>query len=156
MRSTALDRPWLWSPPLWAAWSLASSPTSSSPGQSGGTQHRVSDVSWTEVNRFLFLFLLYFYILLQLPPLRFQCVGGCWDRNQDCYRSYTPCPVRWLFGNFILSWMENKDLKLVQVFILVKNRPYWTYYKRTPSFQQMNTNFWSIIQPFNMGYYVWD
>ncbi len=22
--------------------------------------------------------------LLQLPPLRFHCVGGCWDRTQDC------------------------------------------------------------------------
>jgi len=29
-----------------------------------------------------------FYVLyatlLHLPPLRFQCVGGCWDRTQDC------------------------------------------------------------------------
>jgi hypothetical protein len=23
--------------------------------------------------------------LLYLPPLRFHCVGGCWDRTQDCY-----------------------------------------------------------------------
>jgi hypothetical protein len=23
--------------------------------------------------------------LLHLPPLRFHCVGGCWDRTQDCY-----------------------------------------------------------------------
>ncbi len=22
--------------------------------------------------------------LLHLPPLRFHCVGGCWDRSQDC------------------------------------------------------------------------
>jgi hypothetical protein len=22
--------------------------------------------------------------LLHLPPLRFRCVGGCWDRTQDC------------------------------------------------------------------------
>jgi hypothetical protein len=31
---------------------------------------------------------LYFYVrysrLLHLPPLRFHCVGGCWDRTQDC------------------------------------------------------------------------
>jgi hypothetical protein len=30
----------------------------------------------------------YFYVsystLLHLPPLRFNCVGGCWDRTQDC------------------------------------------------------------------------
>ncbi len=32
--------------------------------------------------------LLDFYVLdstlLHLPPLRFNCVGGCWDRTQDC------------------------------------------------------------------------
>jgi hypothetical protein len=22
--------------------------------------------------------------MLHLPPLRFHCVGGCWDRTQDC------------------------------------------------------------------------
>jgi hypothetical protein len=30
----------------------------------------------------------YFYVryttLLHVPPLRFHCVGGCWDRTQDC------------------------------------------------------------------------
>jgi hypothetical protein len=30
----------------------------------------------------------FFYVLystlLHLPPLRFHCVGGCWDRTQDC------------------------------------------------------------------------
>jgi hypothetical protein len=38
--------------------------------------------------KILFLFLI-FYVrystLLHLPPLRFQCVGGCWDPTQDCY-----------------------------------------------------------------------
>jgi hypothetical protein len=24
-----------------------------------------------------------FFSLLQLPPLRFHCVGGCWDQTQD-------------------------------------------------------------------------
>jgi hypothetical protein len=23
--------------------------------------------------------------LLHLPPLRFHCVGGCWDRTQDSF-----------------------------------------------------------------------
>jgi hypothetical protein len=27
---------------------------------------------------------LWYFILLHLPPLRFHCVGGCWDRTQDC------------------------------------------------------------------------
>ncbi len=27
----------------------------------------------------------FFYVLYStLPPLRFRCVGGCWDRTQDC------------------------------------------------------------------------
>jgi hypothetical protein len=26
-----------------------------------------------------------FGFLLHLPPLRFHCVGGCWERTQDCY-----------------------------------------------------------------------
>jgi hypothetical protein len=33
-------------------------------------------------------FLIFFYVLystlLHLPPLRFYCVGECWDRTQDC------------------------------------------------------------------------
>ncbi len=31
----------------------------------------------------IFFFLLY-SILLHMPPLGFHCVGGCWDRTQDC------------------------------------------------------------------------
>jgi hypothetical protein len=34
------------------------------------------------------IFWIFFYVLystlLHLPPLRFRCVGGCWDRTQDC------------------------------------------------------------------------
>ncbi len=34
-----------------------------------------------------FIFLLFFFVLystrLHLPPLRFHCVDGCWDRTQD-------------------------------------------------------------------------
>jgi hypothetical protein len=30
-----------------------------------------------------FMYVLY-STLLHLPPLRFHCVGGCWDRTQDC------------------------------------------------------------------------
>ncbi len=32
---------------------------------------------------FLIFFVLY-STLLNLPPLRFCCVGGCWDRTQEC------------------------------------------------------------------------
>jgi hypothetical protein len=35
-----------------------------------------------------FLDLFFFYVrystLLHLPPFRFHCIGGCWDRTQDC------------------------------------------------------------------------
>ncbi len=32
---------------------------------------------------FILLYVLY-STLLHLPPLRFHCVGGCWDRTLDC------------------------------------------------------------------------
>ncbi len=31
-----------------------------------------------------FLFYVRYTTLLHLPPLRFHCVGGCWDRNKNC------------------------------------------------------------------------
>jgi hypothetical protein len=34
-----------------------------------------------------FIILIFIYVfptLLYVPPLRFYCVGGCWDRTQDC------------------------------------------------------------------------
>ncbi len=31
-----------------------------------------------------FVFHVLYSTLLHLPPLRFHCVGGCWDRSQDC------------------------------------------------------------------------
>jgi hypothetical protein len=40
--------------------------------------------------RVIFLVGLFFYsTLLHLPPLRFHCAGGCWDRIQDC------CDATW-------------------------------------------------------------
>jgi hypothetical protein len=32
----------------------------------------------------LSMFYVLYSTLLHLPPLRFHCVGGCWDRTQDC------------------------------------------------------------------------
>jgi hypothetical protein len=36
-----------------------------------------------------FFGVLSFYVsystLIHMPPLRFLCVGGCWDRTQDCF-----------------------------------------------------------------------
>jgi hypothetical protein len=32
-----------------------------------------------------FSFYVRYSILLHLPPLRIQCVGGCWDRTQDSF-----------------------------------------------------------------------
>jgi hypothetical protein len=34
---------------------------------------------------FLGFFAVLYSTLLHLPPLRFHCVGGCWDRTHDCY-----------------------------------------------------------------------
>jgi hypothetical protein len=35
---------------------------------------------------FLTVFYVPYSTLLHLPPpLRFHCVGGCWDRTQDCF-----------------------------------------------------------------------
>jgi hypothetical protein len=31
-----------------------------------------------------FFFYVLYSTLLRLPPLRSHCVGGCWDRTQDC------------------------------------------------------------------------
>jgi hypothetical protein len=45
--------------------------------------------SWLWLNAWLkgFFWIFSFYVrnstLLLLPPLRFHCVGGCWDRTQD-------------------------------------------------------------------------
>jgi hypothetical protein len=40
------------------------------------------------LNSGIVLFCFFFYVLystlLYLPPLKFHCVGGCWDRSQDC------------------------------------------------------------------------
>jgi hypothetical protein len=33
---------------------------------------------------FLAFFYVHYSTLLNLPPLRFHCAGGCWDRTQDC------------------------------------------------------------------------
>ncbi len=32
----------------------------------------------------LLIFYVLYLTLLHLPPPRFHCVGGCWDRTQDC------------------------------------------------------------------------
>jgi hypothetical protein len=52
--------------------------------------HLSSFLIWESViliflNRGVFEFFCFLYLtLLHLPPLRFRCVGGCWDRTQDC------------------------------------------------------------------------
>ncbi len=35
-------------------------------------------------NENVYFFYVLYSILLHLPPLRFHCVGGCWDRTQEC------------------------------------------------------------------------
>ncbi len=50
--------------------------------------HIFSRYSVLSIFKVGFLAIFYFYVrystLLHLPPLRFHCVGGCWDRTQDC------------------------------------------------------------------------
>ncbi len=36
-----------------------------------------------EQGKNLLLFSVFYTTLLLLPPLRFHCIGGCWDRIQD-------------------------------------------------------------------------
>jgi hypothetical protein len=36
------------------------------------------------VTGFFWIFYVLYSTLLHLPPLRLHCVGGCWDRTQDC------------------------------------------------------------------------
>jgi len=40
-----------------------------------------------------FSFYVRYSTLLNLPPLRFHCVGGCWDRIQDSCDYGTGCQV---------------------------------------------------------------
>jgi hypothetical protein len=45
----------------------------------------IPTITVVTVNRgFLFCFFGLNSTLLHLSPLRFHCVGGCWDRTQDC------------------------------------------------------------------------
>jgi hypothetical protein len=47
-----------------------------------------SQKKFVKSGNFFRFFLIFMYViqhcLLHLPPLRFHCVGGCWDRTQDC------------------------------------------------------------------------
>ncbi len=44
----------------------------------------VRDQNFQQWDFFSFFFYVRYSTLLHLPPLRFHCVGGCWDRTQDC------------------------------------------------------------------------
>jgi hypothetical protein len=48
-----------------------------------GVAKLVPNVPDLECKYFFFFYVLY-SALLHLPPLKFHCVGGCWDRTQDC------------------------------------------------------------------------
>jgi hypothetical protein len=41
-----------------------------------------------------FIFSVLYSTLLHLPPLRFLCVGGCWDRTQDSCHFGIGCQTR--------------------------------------------------------------
>jgi hypothetical protein len=47
------------------------------------SHHYHINTSKTEQGNFLKFFMVLYSTLLHLPPLRFQCVGECWDRTQD-------------------------------------------------------------------------
>ncbi len=55
----------------------------------------------TKLNKHGDFFGFFFYVLystlLHLPPLRFHCVGGCWDRTMDEWTIKTPNPICRLF-----------------------------------------------------------
>jgi hypothetical protein len=51
----------------------------------GNKQNEVKKLKRNEIELKFFLrgnFLVCYSTLLHLPPLRFYCVGGCWDRTQ--------------------------------------------------------------------------
>ena len=44
-------------------------------------------LKWRYVSDCIFIYIFIYVIqhcFICLPPLRFYCVGGCWDRTQDC------------------------------------------------------------------------
>jgi hypothetical protein len=55
------------------------------PGEmSRGTFKYACQIKQKNIIYGFFFFLCTLSTLLHLPPLRFHCVGGCWDRTQDC------------------------------------------------------------------------
>jgi hypothetical protein len=46
-------------------------------------QDKINFLKWDFLD-FLEFFYVRYSTLLHLPTLRFNCVGGCWDRTQDC------------------------------------------------------------------------
>jgi hypothetical protein len=40
-------------------------------------------IKYVQITTVYSLFITIFSTLIHLPPLRFHCVGGCWDRTQD-------------------------------------------------------------------------
>jgi hypothetical protein len=68
---------------------------------------------------FIIIFLGFFFILysalLRLPPLRFPCADGCWDRTQDC--------CNWCIGSQLLS---SKDKYYFALSCMASSRDkYW-------------------------------
>jgi hypothetical protein len=41
-------------------------------------------VPWVLQRGNFWIFYVCYFTLLHLPLVRFHCVGGCWDRTQDC------------------------------------------------------------------------
>ncbi len=66
-----------------------------------------------------FFYVLYSPLLLHLPPLRFHCADGCWDRTQDRYN--------WCIGSQTLNISSYQTSELVcvkaAVGVDVGNRP---------------------------------
>jgi hypothetical protein len=55
--------------------------------QGSGAEKHISKIKYIKTSfftgGFFWIFPVLYSPLLHLPPLRFHCVGGCWDRNQD-------------------------------------------------------------------------
>ncbi len=52
---------------------------------------------------FFILFGFFYSTLLYLPPLRFHCVGGCWDRTQDYVHIYWFVSILLLYTPHLFS-----------------------------------------------------
>jgi hypothetical protein len=99
-----------------------------------GTKYCIVDTKYMFFKIFFGGIFLFFFIqlsaLLHLPPLRFHCADGCWDRTHD---RCNLCNVHWqpdalttridLIHNYRLDLIRNYRLDLIRIRLdLIRSR----------------------------------